>query len=128
MKMEARPHPFGVAIIDRSNGAYLTSGNDCYAPGGATRNFSCLGVFRAPVKGLYKFTLLGSQWLANARKSHFTGWLRKNGRGVTGSYSNSGDVAKMKEGALHSISLNMLMEVGSHEFLVIRGSLARSRG
>lgn len=115
MKMEARPHPFGVAIIDRSNGAYLRSGKNCYAPGGETRNFTCLGVFRAPVKGLYKFTLLGAQWLANARKSHFTGWLRKNGRGVTGSYSNSGDVAKMKEGALHSISLNMLMEVQSEE-------------
>ena len=60
-RMGQKPHPFTVKVVDETDGQYLTSGRNCYRPGAKSRDGPCSGVFRAAQKGIYKFTLIGSQ-------------------------------------------------------------------
>lgn len=99
--MGQRPHPFTHKFIDRTDGAFLTSGRDCYTNGGVEKTGNCKGVFRAKKAGLYTFSLIGTQMLVNSKRSHFTGWIKKNGMSLAGSYSNAGDVSTMIESGSH---------------------------
>ena len=93
--MGQRPHPFTHKFVDKTDGAFLTSGRDCYTTGGNSKTGSCKGVFRAKAAGVYVFNLIGTQMIANSRKNHFTGWIKKNGMSLAGSYSNAGDVSSL---------------------------------
>ena len=93
-KMGQRPHPFSHKLLDSTNGAFLTSGRGCFTKPGS-KNGSCVGVFRAPKKGTYKFELSGTQLLVNSKRSHFTGWIKKNGASLTGGFASAGDVTSI---------------------------------
>ena len=92
-KMGQKPHPFTIPVVDETNGAFLTSGDDCYSPGGKKRSGSCAGVFRAKQPGIYKFSLIGAQTLTQKGPSHFTGWIKLNGKAYAGAYSSATDMS-----------------------------------
>ena len=92
-KMGQKPHPFTIPVVDDTNGAFLTSGDDCYSPGGKKRSGSCAGVFRAKQPGIYKFSLIGAQTLTQKGPSHFTGWIKLNGKAYAGAYSSATDMS-----------------------------------
>ena len=88
-KMGQKPHPFTVPVLDTTNGAFLTSGNNCFGVGGRSKSGPCAGTFRAKVGGIYQFILTGTQILSDNSTSQFTGWIKVNGKAYTGAYSNA---------------------------------------
>ena len=128
--MGQRPHPFSHKLIDSTNGAFKTSGRGCFTKPGS-KNGSCVGVFKAQKKGIYQFNLTGTQLLVNSKRSHFTGWIKKNGASLTGGFASAGDVTSIIGKILEIINLiSLTLEFFMHFYMpfvytVVRGYRAQ---